>query len=128
QAAGIEVASRATLVLGDGSRPEFDLAELLPVYTERRDRLLTLLSDHRSQPAPVAWGDEDYLVCGRCDYCAEQVAEHRDVLGVHRVSLPRRRRLRAQGIYTIEDLAEAPAEEGTVAAGLRDQARMQAGR
>ncbi len=126
-ATGTPVSATATLVLGDGTHSEFALAELLPVYRERRVRLASLIASHRAQPDPVAWGDDDVLICGRCDYCAEQVAEHRDVLGVHRVSLPRRRKLRDEGIFTIEDLARSEPEPGTAAARLRDQARMQAG-
>lgn len=126
-AAGVPVAAAATLVLGDHNHARFDLAEMLPVYTERRARLLDLTAAHRAQPDPVAWGDDSVLICGRCDFCAEQVRQHEDVLGVHRVSLPRRRTLRAQGIRTITELAHSDADPGTVAHRLRDQARMQAG-
>ena len=126
-AAGVPVAPQATLVLGDRTHASFDLAELLPVYTERRDRVLALTTAHRAQPGPVDWHQEHLVICGRCDYCAEQVALHDDVLGVHRVSVPRRRKLHAQGIRTVTDLATTEAEPGTVAHRLRDQARMQAG-
>lgn len=125
--AGIAVSPQATLVLGDDRHVSFPLAELLPVYYERLDRVRTLLAEHRGRSEPVIWGDDAVLICGRCDYCAEQVALHQDVLGVHRVSLPRRRKLRAQGIVTITDLATAEAEPGTTAQRLREQARMQAG-
>lgn len=125
---GVALDPVSTLVLGDGSHADFDLADLRPVFTERRMRLLALIARHRAQPDPVPWGDDSVAVCGRCDYCAEQVRAHRDVLGVHRVSLSRRRKFRAEGIRTIEDLADSFAEPGTVAAGLRDQARMQAGK
>ncbi|MGC0141397.1 MULTISPECIES: TM0106 family RecB-like putative nuclease [unclassified Pseudactinotalea] len=126
-AAGVPVAPMATLVLGDRSHAEFDLAEMLPVYAERRHRVLAVTAAHRAQPDPVAWGDDTLLICGKCDYCVEQVRLHEDVLGVHRVNLPRRRRLRAEGIRTITDLAHSDAEPGTAAHRLRDQARMQAG-
>lgn len=126
-AAGVPVAPVATLVLGDRSHANFPLVELLPVFAERRRRVLELTAAHRAGGEPVAWGDDNVIICGRCEYCAEQVRRHEDVLGVHRVSVPRRRKLRAEGIRTITDLARSEAEPGTVAHRLRDQARMQAG-
>src|SRR5699024_2141556 len=85
-AAGVPVAPEATLVLGDRTHASFDLAELLPVFTERRNRVLDLTEAHRGQPDAVDWNQDNLVICGRCDYCAEQVGLHDDVLGVHRVS------------------------------------------
>src|SRR5690625_3965180 len=104
-AAGVPVAPEATLVLGDRTHASFDLAELLPVFTERRNRVLDLTEAHRGQPDAVDWNQDNLVICGRCDYCAEQVGLHDDELGVHRVRVPRRRRLRAQGIRYSTDLS-----------------------
>lgn len=129
--AGIVPSPTVTLVLGDRSRSDHSLRDLLPVFRERRDRFLELTSAHRARPAPVAWGDDLHTACGRCDYCTEQVALHRDVLLVSRMSPVRRRRLRDLGVTTIDQLAamELPAGEAAdgVLARLRDQARMQNG-
>ncbi|WP_336711887.1 TM0106 family RecB-like putative nuclease [Arthrobacter sp. USHLN218] len=129
--AGIDPSPTVTLVLGDRSRSDHSLRDLLPVFRERRRRFLELTSAHRAQRAPVAWGDDRHTACGRCDYCAEQVALHRDVLLVSRMSPVRRRRLRDLGVTTIDQLAamELPPGEAPdgVLARLRDQARMQTG-
>ncbi|MCG2620967.1 TM0106 family RecB-like putative nuclease [Arthrobacter sp. I2-34] len=128
---GVPTSPTVCLVLGDGTHSEHNLAELLPDFTARRDRFLELTTEHRNQEQPVRWGDARYTACGRCDYCAEQVREHRDLLLVARMSLARRRKLNEAGIGTIDDLAgmELPAGMAAdrVLAGLRDQARMQTG-
>ena len=77
---------------------------------------------------PVAWLREGIGYCGRCDYCAEQVKLHEDLLLVNGMTGSQRRKLMAQGITTIRDLAGMA--ESSVAgplARLRDQARMQLG-
>ncbi|MGM0931734.1 MAG: TM0106 family RecB-like putative nuclease [Actinomycetota bacterium] len=129
--AGISAAPTVTLVLGDGRHSDHSLTDLLPVFRERRGRFLDLVAGHRGQPAPVRWGDERVKACGRCDYCAEQVELHRDLLLVANMSMVRRRKLRAAGIRTIDQLAalELPAGESSnsALARLRDQARMQTG-
>ncbi|MFT4471944.1 TM0106 family RecB-like putative nuclease [Arthrobacter sulfonylureivorans] len=129
--AGISTAPTVTLVLGDGRHSDHSLTDLLPAYRERRGRFLDLVAGHRSQSATVRWGDERIKACGRCDYCAEQVELHRDLLLVANMSTVRRRKLRAAGIQTIDQLAalELPtgeAHDGALAR-LRDQAQMQTG-
>lgn len=128
---GVPTSPTVCLVLGDGTRSEHNLAELLPEFRARRARFLELTAEHREQEQSVRWGDARYTACGRCDYCAEQVREHRDVLLVARMSLTRRRKLNEAGIGTIDELAAMELPAGMAAdrvlAGLRDQARMQTG-
>ncbi|WP_427015926.1 TM0106 family RecB-like putative nuclease [Pseudarthrobacter sp. P1] len=128
QAAGIETAPLATLVLGDMGRQSHPLRDLLPVYRERRARFLALAGGHRAATSPVEWGAEGITACGRCDYCAGQIARTRDLLLVAGMTTGTRRKLRARNISTIDDLAALPESE---AAGpvvrLRSQARMQTG-
>ncbi|NKX50987.1 nuclease, partial [Arthrobacter deserti] len=127
---GIPASPTVSLVLGDGSRSDHSLAELLPELEHRRDRFLQITAGHRAGNEVVRWGDSRYTACGRCDYCAEQVREHRDLLLVARMSLSRRRKLMAAGIRTIGDLAGMGLPAGradAVLAGLREQARMQTG-
>ncbi|NKX52955.1 TM0106 family RecB-like putative nuclease [Arthrobacter mobilis] len=127
--AGIPTSPTVSLVLGDGERSDHSLAELLPELRQRRERFLQITAEHRAQEAAVRWGDDRYTACGRCDYCSEQVREHRDLLLVARMNPARRRKLIQAGIGTIDELAamELPASADGVLAGLRDQARMQTG-
>ncbi|MHA7270886.1 TM0106 family RecB-like putative nuclease [Arthrobacter sp. HLT1-20] len=124
---GIPVHPVATLVLGNRSTSEHPMPDLLPVFRERRDNFLTVTAAHRAQPEPVAWLQEGVGYCGRCDYCAEQVSKHQDLLLVNGMSSSQRRKLRAAGITTIHKLAELPAPEAGPLVRLRDQARMQLG-
>ncbi|GAA1117889.1 TM0106 family RecB-like putative nuclease [Arthrobacter flavus] len=127
-AAGIPTASEVTLVLGNGAHSIHSLSDILPVFRERRDRFLRLISRHRHQPEPVRWGSADHSACGRCPYCQIKVAETRDLLLVGGMSTTRRAKLHAEGIHTIDELAalEVPATDRSLLR-LRDQARMQTG-
>jgi predicted RecB family nuclease len=126
---GIPTAPVATLVLGDRSRSEHPMPDLLPVFRERRDSFLALTAGHREQAHVVRWLQEGVSYCGRCDYCAQQVHEHRDLLLVNGMTGSQRRKLMAQGITTVDQLADlaATAAVGPLAR-LRDQARMQLGK
>ena len=131
---GLDPSPRVTLVLGavvDGDyvRSVHSLPDLLPVFRERRDRFRTLAAAHRDGGTAVQWLQPGVTCCGRCNYCAEQVQAHRDLLMVGGMSTVRRKKLHAQGITTIDALADLPPDkaEGSLAR-LRDQARMQLGR
>ncbi|POH59510.1 TM0106 family RecB-like putative nuclease [Arthrobacter glacialis] len=123
----IPVSDVATLVLGNRDHSEHPMPDLLPVFRERRDNFLAVTAAHRAQPEPVAWLQEGISYCGRCDYCAQQVQEHQDLLLVNGMSTSQRRKLMAAGITTIQKLAELPAPESGPLVRLRDQARMQLG-
>ncbi|MFE4833826.1 TM0106 family RecB-like putative nuclease [Arthrobacter sp. NPDC056691] len=127
-ALGLEPAPRVTLVLGNMERSSHSLDDLLPVYRERRSRFRALTTAHRSGEAPVAWLQPGVNYCGRCDYCAEQVAGHRDLLMVAGMTSVQRRKLVADGVTTIDALAGLPLHLATGSRRrLRDQARMQTG-
>ncbi|KQR11766.1 bifunctional RecB family nuclease/DEAD/DEAH box helicase [Cellulomonas sp. Leaf334] len=127
--AGVPVTDDVHLVLGDRSRSSHRLADLLPLYRERRARLEDLLDAHRAAQTPVTWGDARYRACGRCDACAAQVVAHRDVLLVAGMRSTQRARLAAAGIGTIDQLAAGTAAVpgiGVAAlANLRRQAALQ---
>ncbi|WP_066286769.1 TM0106 family RecB-like putative nuclease [Arthrobacter sp. B6] len=131
---GLEPSPKVTLVLGavvDGDyvRSVHSLPDLLPVFRERRDRFRALTAGHREGGGQVQWMQPGITYCGRCNYCAGQVQAHRDLLMVGGMSTLRRKKLRAEGITTIEALADLPPDKATGSlVRLRDQARMQLGR
>lgn len=134
--AGITPDAAVTLILGatvatpeggfDYVRSSHKLADILPVFRERRDRFLALTAGHRDQSDAVGWGASGIVACGRCDYCQEQVKATDDLLLVARMNSAQRKRLQAQGIFTVKQLADAKLP-GANASLLRmqDQARMQ---
>lgn len=130
---GLEPSPVVTLVLGtrvgeDWLRSSHSLPDLLPVFRERRRRFRHLTAAHRAADAPVQWQQPGVVHCGRCDYCAEQVKLHRDLLMVAGMSVVQRRKLQAAGIATIDQLASMPAPAaGSSVTRLRAQARMQLG-
>ncbi|MCV9993108.1 TM0106 family RecB-like putative nuclease [Paeniglutamicibacter sp. ZC-3] len=125
--AGIPVAAKTTLVLGDKTHSVHQMHELLPVFKERRARFKALTSAHRSGTNPVIWGQDGIGACGRCDYCAEQVAKHRDLLLVAGMSTVKRRKLMEAGITTIDELAAGNTKARDPHHKLAEQARMQVG-
>ncbi|WP_194410627.1 AAA domain-containing protein [Microbacterium cremeum] len=108
-------ADRVELLLGDGSVSVHEVADLLPVFGLRRERLAALIADRRldlgAAGEPIAWGDPrgelGVMACGRCATCDAEVVASRDLLLVAGMRPVQRERLRAAGIKTIEQLAEA---------------------
>lgn len=134
---GVPRSHRVQLLLGDGSVSEHEVDDLLPVFTLRRERLAALIADrHLERGAagePIAWGDPrgelSVVACGRCATCDAEVVASRDLLLVAGMRPVQRERLRAAGIDTIEQLAEAFAAPAgmnpDVFGSLRTQARLQ---
>ena len=136
--AGITPDPAVTLILGatvplpgggfDYVRSHHKLSEILPVFRERRDRFWALTSAHLAQPDTVQWDAAGITACGRCEYCQEQVAATDDLLLVARMNVAQRKKLRADGIRTVRELAEAALVNPNAALlRLQDQARMQSG-
>ncbi len=125
----LPVAPEARLLHGDGTVSTHRLAELLPVYERRMGRLRALVDERAAADGSIAWGAEGVAACGRCPECAAQVAAHRDVLLVARLTLRQRERLAASGVRTIEQLAGGSGPVAGVGeaplARLRLQARLQ---
>lgn len=134
---GVPRADRVELLLGDGSMSVHEIADLLPVFGLRRERLAALIADRRidlgaTQP-PIAWGDDRgalaVVACGRCATCDADVVASRDLLLVAGMRPVQRDRLRAVGVRTIDDLATAeaapPRMNGDTFRLLRTQARLQ---
>ncbi|UKA51981.1 TM0106 family RecB-like putative nuclease [Arthrobacter sp. FW305-123] len=125
--AGITPDPTVTLVLGNRVHSHHPLAQILPVFKERRERFLGMTQGHAAGAGPVEWGDSRYSACGRCDYCAEQVQLHRDLLMVAGMRISRRKKLIEAGVTTIDDLAASPANGDPTFLRLREQARLQTG-
>lgn len=126
---GVTTGESVRLVLGDGTVSIHRLADILPVYRKRRERLRRIVDERMPDTAAVRWGDPRYSLCGRCDTCALEVDAHRDLLLVATMRLSQRARLIEAGITTIEQLAESTGEVTGLAdatlATLRSQAALQ---
>jgi uncharacterized protein len=134
---GFPRADRVELLLGDGTTSTHRVADLMPVFRLRRDRLAAIVADRAlslgSAGPALAWGDDRgdlaILACGRCATCDAEVVASRDLLLVAGMRPVQRQRLRAGGVETIDDLAraaQAPARMNPdTFAVLRTQARLQ---
>ena len=103
---GVAIAPFVRLFLGDDSVLDTPLADLVEELGEVRARVLEALDAHAVQEQPVAWGDERWSACLRCDACRAELAAHDDVgivAGVHSRS---RRLLLDAGVHTSTQLAE----------------------
>ncbi|MEO7070609.1 MAG: hypothetical protein ABI131_08975, partial [Nostocoides sp.] len=129
--AGVPTTSHARLVLGDGQERDHQLADIVPVYRERRLRMERVLDAHQACGSAVVWGDERLLACGRCEECQAQLEATRDVLLVAGVRTSSRTKLATVGVHTVEDLATrvepVPDLSAASLGRLREQARLQSG-
>ncbi|MFJ5955312.1 TM0106 family RecB-like putative nuclease [Paenarthrobacter sp. NPDC092416] len=125
--AGITPDPTVTLVLGNRVHSDHPLAQILPVFRERRERFLGMTEAHILAGGPVEWGNSRYSACGRCDYCAEQVQLHRDLLMVAGMRISRRKKLIEAGVTTMDQLAAMPATGDSTLLRLREQAQLQTG-
>ncbi|PWJ24369.1 uncharacterized protein ATK17_0459 [Branchiibius hedensis] len=125
-AMGVPVAPRVGLLLGDRSREEFPISEVLPVFRERRNRLRQLLIDHRTSSGPVQWGRPDLVACGRCADCTAAIEAHDDLWAVAGVYAGQRTVLRAAGVTTMPQLAALEAGPEGIGVDVLDRLRAQA--
>lgn len=105
---GVPVDDTVELILGDDQSETFHIDDIRPVFQRRRERMRSLVQDHRAAGQPVQWGDDRYAIDGRCTFCEQPAAEADDLITVARMSLTQRDKLRSAGIYTLTDLAETP--------------------
>ncbi|MFT4233399.1 MAG: TM0106 family RecB-like putative nuclease, partial [Microbacterium sp.] len=134
---GIPRSDHVDLLLGDGTTSTHAVSDILPLLEVRRDRLRELIDDRDlasgAAGEAIAWGDGrgelHVTACGRCATCEVEVVAHRDLLLVAGMRPSQRDRLRAAGIRTIDELADAvtaPRGMSTdVFVSLRTQARLQ---
>ncbi len=125
----IRVSPDAHLVLGDHSVTSHRLADVVPLYRHRRDRLLEILDRHQAGDDAATWDDGLHSACGRCDACQAEATARRDVLLVAGMRTDQRARLARAGIASIDALAahagDVPGMAARTLDRLRAQARMQ---
>ncbi|MDR0481702.1 MAG: TM0106 family RecB-like putative nuclease [Cellulomonadaceae bacterium] len=114
--AGVPVSPGAGLILGNGTTETFPLADLIPVYRHRRAHLEQMIATHRTGGHPVAWGDFEYIACGKCEVCKPEIERTRDPLLVAGITRKQRDALHAASITTMDALAALPV--GTRIAGI----------
>ena len=126
---GIPTGENVHLVLGTQHVSSHLLADILPVYRLRRDRLQRIIDERVGEASATEWGDSRYTACGRCAVCDEQVRLTRDVLLVAGLRLNQRAQLASSGIHSIEELArstgDVPGLSESTVAHLRGQAGLQ---
>ncbi|HHW83400.1 MAG TPA: TM0106 family RecB-like putative nuclease, partial [Actinomycetales bacterium] len=110
-APALPLAPTTALLLGSGERLEFPLADVMPVFRERRARLAQITNKHWDSGEPANWRDPAITACGSCEECSAAVEAHQDVLLVAGMRMDQRRKLAAAGITTIEQLAAATAHD-----------------
>ena len=128
-AAGVDPTEHGHLLLGTRESTHHRLAEVLPVFRARRDRMLEVVAEHLADDGPVAWGDPRFAACGRlgvCPDCAEAADRHRDVLLVGGVYPRQRAALVAGGVTTIDALAATEQPPPGMSAGAFEKVRSQA--
>lgn len=123
---GVPVAPKASLLLGDGSRADFPLADILPAFAERRDLFRASLDRHRGRNAPAAWDDDSITVCGRCPECRAAAEASDDLSLVAGMRMDQRRKLHEVGIRTLGELASSTGKPAAMASATFDKLRSQA--
>ncbi|TQL02001.1 bifunctional RecB family nuclease/DEAD/DEAH box helicase [Cellulomonas sp. SLBN-39] len=126
--AGVPVAREVVLVLGDDARSTHAVADLVPVYRERRAQLEALLDAHVAAGGAVVWGADGHRACGRCALCVEQLEAVRDVTLAAGVYERHRPLLHAAGVTTLDALAALGdgAEVEGLSPAVLDRMRLQA--
>lgn len=100
-----------SLILGNDIESLHELATLAPVFEQKRQRLVELLTAHREPgAAPVSWfveaGSPEITRCGRCDTCQVMVREHRDMLLTAGMTSRSRQAIYERcGVQSIDELA-----------------------
>lgn len=127
--AGVALSDHVQVVLGTGETVTHDRREVEAVAREAMARFVATATARTGSTDPVQWGDDDVAICGSCDYCAESIAVHDDLLQVANLRREQRAKLRAAGITTMRELAVAdqapPGFPRETFASLNIQAKMQ---
>ncbi len=128
---GVPTDDIVEVILGTDERSEHNVHEILPVYRNRRARILEIVASRLADTRAVEWGDARYAIDGRCDWCSAEVVAARDLLLVAGIRVTQRAQLIDAGLYTIDALASAPVRPSGCTlpertyAGLQAQAALQ---
>lgn len=125
-ASGVPLTPTVALHLGDGRREEYRLADVTPVFEDRRGRLRELLKYHDGLVGPATWGDPFIAACGACDECADAIKANNDLFLVAGMRADQRRKLRASGVETVEQLAASKDRPQDMAEGTFQNLQLQA--
>ena len=109
-AAGMKISDTASIILGTKERAELFVPELIPGFLMQYQRAWQLIDQRDSESALVPvieWGDDRFLACGNCEYCAIEITEHDDLLQIASMRGTTRLKLHAAGIRSVTDLAQA---------------------
>ncbi|MGV8896210.1 MAG: TM0106 family RecB-like putative nuclease [Rhodoglobus sp.] len=123
---GIPADDTVELILGDGTISRHNVHDILPVYRNRRARILAIVAARLADTAAVEWGDPNYTIDGRCDHCAAEVLASRDLLMVAGLRVSQRARLIEAGITTIDDFAATPARPDSCDLAVSTYTQLQA--
>jgi len=121
QRIGVDADTTVELILGTDEISEHDVRDIVPVYRNRRARLLQIVGERTRATEAAEWGDPRYAVDGRCEFCEPEVEASRDLLLVAGMRPTQRAKLIAAGIHTIDELATSE----VAPQNLREQARLQ---
>jgi uncharacterized protein len=105
QRLGIPVDDVVELVLGDDTSRTVPIGDIAPVFRRRRERMHTIIDEHRAGGVPVQWGDPRYFIDGRCAHCEPFAAAADDLVTVAGMRLTQRDALIDAGITTATALA-----------------------
>lgn len=123
----VPVAPEAVLILGDGARSRHRIADIAPVFRQRRARLHEILLDRaraigddgsRASARPIAWGAEGITACGRCEVCEPEIERTRDPMLIAGIRRTQRDALVGAGYNTIETVAGVNGEEAADLPGI----------
>ncbi|WP_460811452.1 TM0106 family RecB-like putative nuclease [Nocardioides salsibiostraticola] len=109
EAWGLPLASHAELILGTGEIQEFPLADIAPVFRERRSRLRELIKDHVASGESALWDQPGIGACGSCGDCGRAAAASDDLILIAGMRMSQRRKLKdaESPIHTIPELVLA---------------------
>ncbi len=130
---GVDVARHIHLLLGDGRLESLRADDIAPLISHARTRLASRLATEPAIPTP-SWADPRPAceTCAFAGHCEKGREAARDLSLVAGLRTDQRRKLRAGGISTLEQLAAAgddqrpPSMAAATFAGLRLQAELQA--
>ncbi|WP_183093202.1 TM0106 family RecB-like putative nuclease [Nocardioides stalactiti] len=123
---GLPLSATVSLLLGSGERADFQVADVVPVFMERRERLRQILASHRNGGQATSWGSGSVIACGSCAECNYAAEQSNDLVLVAGLRMDQRRKLRAADLVTMGDLAAATSKPFGMAQATFDKLRAQA--